>query len=146
MPKIDLNGESFHYRIDGPEGAPALLLGDSLSSNFHMWDGQIAEWSRHFRVIRCDARGHGQSAAPARPYSIAELGRDALNLMDALGIAKAHWCGLSKGGMVGMWLAVNAPQRLEKVVLANTAPVMGPPDLWNGRIQNVRAHGMGSIV
>jgi 3-oxoadipate enol-lactonase len=146
MPMIDLNGETFHYRFDGPDTAPVLMLSNSLSSNLSMWDAQISMWSQHFRVLCYDARGHGQSVAPLRAYSMDELGQDALKLMDALGIAKAHWCGLSKGGMTGMWMATRAPHRLSKVVLANTAPLMGPPELWNGRIRNVRANGMAAIV
>jgi 3-oxoadipate enol-lactonase len=146
MPFITLAGDRFHYRFDGPEGAPVLLLSNSLSTNLTMWDGQIALWAKQFRVLRYDSRGHGQSAAPARPYGMAELGQDVLRLMDALKIERAHWCGVSKGGMVGMWLASHAGHRLGKVVLANTAARMGPPDLWNARIATVKAGGMEAVV
>ncbi len=141
-----INGEAFHTQVDGPAGAPWLVISNSLGTNMEMWRPQIAEFARHFRVLRYDTRGHGQSAAPTRPYAIAELGRDAVALMDAHGIEKAHWLGLSMGGMTGMWVASHHPERLHRVVLANTAPLMGPPDLWNGRIRTVREKGMGAIV
>jgi 3-oxoadipate enol-lactonase len=146
MATTTVNQQAFHTRIDGKEGAPWLVISNSLATNMEMWRPQIAEFARHFRVLRYDARGHGQSAAPDRPYSIAELGEDVIALMDAHQIDKAHWLGLSKGGMTGMWVATHHPERLNRVVLANTAPVMGPPDLWNGRIRTVREKGMGAIV
>lgn len=141
-----IRGEPFNIRFDGPEGAPVLMLSNSLGTNLHMWDPQIPEWSKHFRVLRYDSRGHGKSTAPDRPYSLAELGGDAIAIMDHFGLDKVNWCGLSKGGMVGQWLAAQAPRRLNRVVLANTAAHMGPPELWNGRIRNVRANGMAQLV
>lgn len=146
MPIETIRGEPFNIRFDGPADAPVLLLSNSLGTNLTMWDPQIPEWSKHFRVLRYDSRGHGQSTAPDRPYSIAELGGDALAILDHFGIARAHWCGVSKGGMVGQWLATHAGERLGRVVLANTAAVMGPPDLWNSRIATVRADGMAGLV
>lgn len=146
MPFIDLQGESFHVQIDGEEGRPALLLSNSLSSDLTMWDDQIRAWAEHFRVVRYDQRGHGRSVVSTGPYSIAQLGRDAVAILDALGIAKAHWCGLSLGGMVGMWVLTHAGHRIERAVLANTAARMAPPDLWNGRIQLARTGGMEATV
>lgn len=146
MPMLKVRGEDFHIRIDGDEGAPVLLLSNSLGTNLSMWDPQIPEWSRHFRVVRYDSRGHGLSPAPDEPYSIAMLADDALAILDALGIDKAHWCGLSKGGMVGQWLATHHGDRLGRVVLANTAAHMGPPELWDGRIRTVRTQGMSVLV
>ncbi len=146
MPMIDIAGESFHVRSDGPDDAPVLMLSNSLSSTLAMWDPQIPAFSRHFRVVRYDSRGHGQSPAPDRPYSISELGRDALAIMDALKLDRVNWCGLSKGGMVGQWLLTHAPDRLGRVILANTAAQMGPPDLWNGRVRTVRNGSMAAIV
>ncbi|MGL4729819.1 MAG: 3-oxoadipate enol-lactonase [Bosea sp. (in: a-proteobacteria)] len=146
MPTTTINREEFHTQIDGKEGLPWLVISNSLGTNMEMWRPQMADFSRHFRVLRYDARGHGQSVAPDRPYSIAELGRDAIALMDAHGIEKAHWLGLSKGGMTGMWVASHHPERFNRIVLANTAAVMGPPDLWNGRIRTVREKGMAAIV
>ena len=141
-----INGERFHTQLDGSETAPWLVISNSLGTNMEMWRPQIAEFARHFRVLRYDARGHGQSAAPARAYTMDELGQDAIALMDAHGVEKAHWLGLSKGGMTGMWVASHHPERLERVVLANTAPVMGPRELWDGRIRTVTDKGMGAIV
>jgi 3-oxoadipate enol-lactonase len=141
-----IDGESFHTQVDGREGAPWLVISNSLGTNMEMWRPQMAEFARHFRVLRYDARGHGKSTAPMRPYSMDELGRDAIALMDAHGIDKAHWLGLSKGGMTGMWVASHHPERLHRVVLANTSPMMGPRELWDGRIRMAAEKGMASIV
>lgn len=146
MPIETINGEPFNIRIDGPAEAPALLLSNSLGTNLTMWDPQVAEWAKHFRVVRYDSRGHGLSVATDEPCSIARLGHDAIAILDHLRIDKAHWCGLSKGGMVGQWVATHARERFDRIVLANTAALMGPPQLWNGRIANVRANGMASLV
>jgi 3-oxoadipate enol-lactonase len=146
MPIETIRGEPFNIEIDGAADAPVLMLSNSLGTNLHMWDPQIPEWSKHFRVVRYDSRGHGTSTAPDRPYSLSELGSDAIAIMDHLGLDKVHWCGLSKGGMVGQGLATHARKRLNRIVLANTASKMGPPELWNGRIRNVRVNGMAVIV
>jgi 3-oxoadipate enol-lactonase len=146
MPIETIRGEPFNIQVDGPGGAPVLLLSNSLGTNLSMWDPQIPDWSKSFRVVRYDSRGHGRSTANDKPYSMAMLGADALAILDHLGIATAHWCGLSKGGMVGQWLATHAGKRLNRVVLANTGARMGPPELWNGRISNVRQNGMAGLV
>ncbi|KAA2238169.1 3-oxoadipate enol-lactonase [Salinarimonas soli] len=146
MPMIDVDGLAFHVRIDGRDDAPPLMLGNSLSSNLSMWDPQMAGLAERYRVIRYDHRGHGRSAAPEGPYSMDRLGQDALAIMDALGVAQAHWCGLSMGGMTGMWLLTHAPDRIGRAVLANTAAHMGPPDLWNGRIRTATRGGMEALV
>ncbi|MET0606527.1 MAG: 3-oxoadipate enol-lactonase [Beijerinckiaceae bacterium] len=146
MPIREINGEPFNIEIDGTAGKPVLMFSNSLSSNLSMWDPQVAALSKKFHIVRYDSRGHGKSVVSEGPYSIAQLGRDALAIMDALKHDKVHWCGLSKGGMVGMWLLAHAPHRLRKVILANTAARMPPPELWNGRIRNVRKNGMAAIV
>lgn len=146
MPMMTIRGEDFHVEVDGEAGAPALLLSNSLGTTLSMWDPQVAEWARHFRVIRYDSRGHGRSTAADKPYSMALLAEDALAILDQLGIDKAHFCGLSKGGMVGQWLATHHGARLSRVVLANTGARMGPPDLWNTRIATVRRNGMAGLV
>ncbi|HRK23565.1 MAG TPA: 3-oxoadipate enol-lactonase [Beijerinckiaceae bacterium] len=146
MPMLTIGNEAFHYQLEGPKGAPVLMLSNSLGTDLTMWNTQAAAWSQSFRVLRYDSRGHGRSTAPARPYSIAELGRDALAIMDALKLDRVHWCGLSKGGMVGQWLLTNARDRIGKSVLANTASRMGPPELWNTRIRTVTASGLGAIA
>jgi 3-oxoadipate enol-lactonase len=146
MPFIDIDAESFRIQIDGSEENPVLLLSNSLSSDMEMWDEQVAVWTERFRVVRYDQRGHGKSVVSTRPYSIARLGRDAIAVLDALGVAKAHWCGLSLGGMVGMWVLTHAPDRIDRAVLANTAAHMGPPELWNERIQLAGRGGMEATV
>jgi 3-oxoadipate enol-lactonase len=111
-----------------------------------MWDDQVPVWAEHFRVVRYDQRGHGDSVVSAQPYSIDQLGRDVIGIMDALGIETAHWSGLSLGGMVGMWMLTHAPERIDKAILANTAAYMGPTELWNGRIETAHRRGMEALV
>jgi 3-oxoadipate enol-lactonase len=146
MPLRTLNGEAFNIVVEGPATAPALLFSNSLSSNLSMWNPQAEALKKHFRIIRYDSRGHGKSVAEPGPYSIAQLGQDALAILDALNIERAHFCGLSKGGMVGQWLLSHHGARIGKAVLANTAAQMPPPELWNGRIRNVTQNGMAGIV
>ncbi len=145
MPLVRVGDVNFNIEVEGPFKAPYLMLSNSLGTNYHMWDPQMPELTRHFRVIRYDSRGHGRSHADDGPYSIASLGRDALAIMDALGVSRTHWVGLSKGGMIGQWLLANAPHRIERAVLANTGAHMGGPDLWNGRIKTARTSGMASL-
>ncbi len=134
------------YRFDGPDDAPVLLLSNSLGTDMGMWAPQIAAWSARFRVLRYDSRGHGASDSPTGAYSMDRLGRDAVELLDALGIGTVNFCGLSKGGMVGQWLAVHAPARLRRLVLANTSAHMGPPSSWQARIEAVLADGMAPLA
>jgi 3-oxoadipate enol-lactonase len=134
------------YRFDGPEGAPILLLSNSLGTDMAMWAPQMEAWTQHFRVLRYDTRGHGASDAPTGAYSMDRLGRDAVELLDALAIERVYFCGLSKGGMVGQWLGVHAPERLEKLILANTSAYMGPPSGWQTRIEGVLANGMAPLT
>jgi 3-oxoadipate enol-lactonase len=146
MPTLTIDGLPFHVEVEGRPDAPPLVLGNSLSSKLSMWDPQMPALLERYRVIRYDHRGHGRTAAPLGPYSMDRLGRDALGVMDALGIGRAHWCGLSMGGMTGMWLLTHAPHRIERAVLANTAAHMGPPELWNGRIRTATRGGMAALV
>ena len=142
MPFVDAGGTRLFHRFDGSPQRPVLVLSNSLGSDLRMWDAQVPAFAERFRVLRYDSRGHGQSAVPPGPYRIEDLGRDLLALLDALGLERVHFCGLSKGGMVGMWLAVNAPDRVERLVLCNTSAYLGPPELWNARIEAVRQSGM----
>ena len=146
MPIVTIEGVPFAVRVDGPETAPALLLSNSLSSDLSMWDDQVPRWSRQFRVVRYDQRGHGQTPAPPGPYTMERLARDSVAVLDHLGIARAHFCGLSLGGMVGMWLLAHARERIDRAVLSNTSPYMGPVDLWEGRIALAREGGMEATV
>ena len=146
MAEMKIGGETFNVEVEGPENAPVLMISNSLGSNLHMWDDQIPALSKHFRVVRYDSRGHGLSAAPAGPYSLEQLGKDALAILDTLGVKKAHWMGLSKGGAVGQWLLLNAPDRIERAVLANTAAQFGTADTWNDRLRTLRELGLQGMV
>jgi 3-oxoadipate enol-lactonase len=134
------------YRFDGPEDAPVLTLSNSLGTTLDMWAPQIAALTGTFRVLRYDSRGHGNSDVPPGAYSIDRLGRDAVELLDALEIKRVWFCGLSMGGMVGQWLGVRAPERLAGLILANTAAYMGPPASWQGRMETVRTRGMSALT
>src|SRR5437867_287129 len=146
VPTLDIEGDKFNCRVDGPLNAPVLVLSNSLGTSLSMWDAQIPALTARFRVLRYDTRGHGASTVTPGPYTIGELGRDVLMLLDALKIRRAHFCGLSMGGMIGMWLGVHAPDRIGRIVLANTAPKIGTPEMWNQRIDNVRKGGMEANV
>ncbi len=146
MPQVKVGEDLFHVELDGRPDAPVLMLSNSLGTNLAMWDPQMPELKKHFHVVRYDSRGHGQSAAPDGPYSIARLGLDALAIMDDLGLERVHWLGLSKGGMVGQWLLTNHPERIDRAVLANTAAQAGSADVWNDRIRTVNASGMEAIA
>jgi 3-oxoadipate enol-lactonase len=111
-----------------------------------MWDPQVPALTKHFRLVRYDRRGHGKSSVPKAPYSMERLGRDVLGVLDGLGIAKINWCGLSMGGMVGMWLGANAGDRIGKLVLSNTSSFFPDPTIWDGRIKMVREKGLPGIV
>jgi len=145
MPKINADGCAIHVEVEGPERAPVLMLSNSLGTNLHMWDGQVAPFTQHFRLVRYDRRGHGQSDAPKGPYSMERLGRDALAILDALKIERINWCGLSMGGMVGMWLGANAGSRINKLVLSNTSSYMANAP-WDERIKTAREQGMAALV
>ena len=134
------------HRADGSSDRPALVLSHSLGTDLAMWDPQLAAFSGRFRVIRYDARGHGRSPVLPGSCQMEDLGRDVLALLDKLKLQRVHFCGLSMGGMVGMWLGAHAPERLLRLVLCNTAARMGPPGPWNERIELVRRSGMEAIV
>ncbi len=146
MPHAQINGIRLYHEVSGKPDAPTLMLSNSLASNLHMWDPQMPAFERHFRVIRYDSRGHGQSDAPEGDYTIETLTADAVGLLDYLRVGKAHFCGLSKGGMVGQRLATLHPDRVDRLVLCDTAAYMGPADLWKDRIELARSQGMAGIV
>ena len=122
------------------------MLCNSLGTTLHMWDPQVAALTQHFRLVRYDRRGHGKSGVPAGPYNMEMLGRDALAVLDAAKVEKINWCGLSMGGMVGMWLGANAPQRINRLILSNTSAYFADKEIWNGRIETVQEKGLASIV
>lgn len=141
------DGTRIAYRFDGEPGRPVLVLSNSIATDLHMWDAQVPALSARFRVLRYDARGHGGSDAPAGAYSLDRLGRDVLELLDALGIARAHFLGLSLGGFVGQWLAIHAPERIDRLVLSNTAAHLGPAAVFDQRIREaLAAPDMGAIA
>ena len=136
-----------HYRVDGPDAdGPPLLMINSLGADLAMWEPQVAALSAGRRMIRYDARGHGLSPVPEGRYELADLGRDALALLDRLGIASADVCGLSLGGMTAMWLAANAPDRVRRLVLCCTSALLGPPQSWAQRAATVLADGTGAVA
>jgi 3-oxoadipate enol-lactonase len=143
---INADKARIFYRWDGAEGLPALVLSNSLGTTHAMWDAQIAALTENFRVLRYDSRGHGQSDVSPGPYDIALLARDVLALLDALELERVKFCGLSIGGMVGIWLGANAPRRVEQLVLSNTSAYIGSPELWNSRIEAVRKSGMQALA
>lgn len=131
------DGVRIAYRFDGPLDRPVLLLSNSIATDMHMWDAEIPALTRHFRVLRYDARGHGASGAPAGPYSLDRLGRDVVELLDALALARVHVLGLSLGGFVAQWLGIHVPERIDRLVLANTAAWLGPAAAWDRAIADV---------
>ena len=140
------DGCSIHVEVEGREGAPALMLSNSLGTNLTMWDDQAREFAQHFRLIRYDRRGHGQSGAPKGPYSFDRFGRDILAVLDALGVKKTNWCGLSMGGMDGQWLGAHAPDRVEKLVLANTHYHYADKAPWADRLRFLEQHQLSDMV
>lgn len=143
---IDVAGAAIAYRIDGPAGAPLLVLANSLGTNFMMWDPQMPSLAARFRVLRYDSRGHGVSTVGNMPYTIERLAGDVLALLDHVREPIAHFCGLSVGGMVGMWLGAHAASRIDRLILCNTAPRIGTPARWNARIDAVRRGGLEAIA
>jgi 3-oxoadipate enol-lactonase len=146
VPFAQLNDVKLRYAAEGDPAKPALVLSNSLGTSLEMWDPQAAQLSEHFYVVRYDTRGHGQSEVTPGPYSIAQLGGDVAGLLDCLGLQRAHFCGVSMGGITGMWLALNHPTRVERLVLSNTAAYIGPPENWTTRAETVRRHGVASIA
>lgn len=135
-----------HHLLEGPEDAPVLVMANSLGTTLRMWDDQAPALRERFRLLRYDHRGHGGSPVPPGPYEIEDLGRDALALFDRLGIERFSFCGLSIGGMVGMWLASEAPERVERLVLCCTSALLGPKELWDERISVATKQGMDALV
>lgn len=146
MPHVQSDGAKIHYRFDGEASKPVLVLSNSLGTDFSMWDGQIPAFTRDFRVLRYDQRGHGGSDVTPGPYSIARLGQDVVNLLDGLKIEEADFLGLSMGGMTGMWLGYSAGKRFNKLVLSNTSGHTTMPEAWTQRIAAVKKDGMKALA
>ncbi len=146
MPFVDTGSGKLHYTIDGADDAPVLVLSNSLGTTLDMWLPQLPALTEHFRVLRYDTRGHGQSDVTPGPYSMAQLGGDVIALLDRLSIPRAHFCGLSMGGMTGIWLGIHHPHRIDRQVLCNTSAAIGVPEVWNARIAQVRQGGMDAVI
>lgn len=147
MPILTLASHSLHYRIDGDgEDKPWLVFCNSLGTDLSMWDAQADAFSRNYRVLRYDRRGHGGSSAPQAPFKLADLGQDVLALLDALAIQKTHFCGLSIGGLTGQWLGLHAGNRLGKLVVCATAARIGTAEGWASRMEAVRKGGLAGLT
>lgn len=146
MPLHRTSSAELYYEVSGASDGPCIVLSSSLGTDMSMWKHQIPALEQHFRVLRYDMRGHGRSSAPIGPYTIAQLGRDVLDLLSQITPDPVVFCGLSIGGVIGQWIGVHAPERLKKLILCNTAAKIGIPETWNDRIQAVRTGGMACIA
>jgi 3-oxoadipate enol-lactonase / 4-carboxymuconolactone decarboxylase len=145
MPFANVNNTRIFYRLEGSSGLPVLVLSHSIGTDHALWEPQAPELIPYFQILRYDTRGHGASEVPDGDYSVEQLGRDVLGLVDTLNISRFAFCGLSMGGAVGQWLAVHSPERMTALVLANTSPRFGTPEHWNARIEAVKKGGMAAI-
>lgn len=147
MPVLDLFGGRLHYETLGARNRPALILLHALGSSLAMWDAQAAALAAHFHVVRYSIRGHGESVIDAFcELDLDALARDALALLDELNITRAHWCGLSIGGMTAMWAAIHAPGRVERLVVASAVPHMPPRETWDERIEAALDTGLAPFA
>ena len=146
MPVIESRGFPLHVEVAGRQNAPVLMLSNSLCTDLRMWDDQIPAFTEQFRVVRYDRRGHGRSGVPEGPYSVDDFGRDALAIMDGLGLGRVNWCGLSMGGMVGQWLGANAPERIDKLVMSNTHSYYADKAVWDQRMKLAHENGMAAAA
>lgn len=146
MPFAHISDAHLRYELAGPEAAPVLVFSNSLGTTHRMWDSQIEAFSRHFRVLRYDTRGHGESSVTPGAYANEQLSRDVVGLLDALRLDRVYFCGLSMGGMAGMFLGAHVPKRLHKIVLCNTAAKIGTAETWNARIEAVQKGGMKAVA
>jgi 3-oxoadipate enol-lactonase len=146
MPLVKAGDIEIHHEIEGEPGAPVLVMAHPLGANLAVWEPQRAALSRQFRLLLYDARGHGRSSVTPGPYRIEQLAGDVVGLLDALQIDRAHFCGLSIGGLVGIWLGAQAARRVGRLVLCNTAMRIGSLEGWNTRILAVRQDGLGALA
>jgi 3-oxoadipate enol-lactonase len=145
MAFLEFPDRRIHYVLSAPSTAPVLMLSNSLGTNLSMWDAQLAEFERHFSVLRYDTRGHGRTTVVPGPYNFEQLGGDVVALLDALKLERVHFCGLSMGGMTGLWLGLHAASRVRKLIVCSAAAKFGNAELWEKRIATVRQGGMKSI-
>ncbi len=145
--QISANGINVSYRIDGPQGAPWLVFSNSLLTNFSMWDEQASHFSAKYRVLRYDQRGHGGTEASTAPYTFGMLIADAVALLDALSIERAHFCGLSMGGVTVMGLTQLHPERVDRAAICDTPCASSPATAqqWLERIEIARKQGIEAL-
>ena len=149
MPFAERAGQRLHYVVSGRAHGTTVLLLNALGASTEMWATQLPSLERRFRVVRCDARGHGKSPSPSGPpdsRTIDDFVDDALVVLDAIGASRVCWCGLSLGGMIAMRAAVRDPQRVAALVLASTTAFFPPAEFWQSRIETARQHGMNPIA
>lgn len=145
--KATINGIEMTYRIDGADTAPPVLLHHPLATDLTVWDELTAALTPKYRVIRMDARGHGQTEAPKGPYDMSSLAKDVVALLDHLGIAKTRYLGLSMGGFVGCVLGIEHAARFHSLSLVSTSSDMtAAREIWQGRIKTVAAEGMAKPI
>jgi 3-oxoadipate enol-lactonase len=146
MKYVERSGCRLAYDIGGNPHGPVLLFSNSLGTTHALWQPQVEALSSSFRIIRYDTRGHGESNATTGPYTIDSLGLDAVAILDAAGVRRAHVCGLSLGGLTAMWLGVHRPERVHSLILSSTAARIGNRMMWEERIAQVRASGVASLA
>jgi 3-oxoadipate enol-lactonase len=142
MATVENGDVRIHYEWSGSGDGTVLVFSNSLCSDLHMWDKVVPSMENRYRILRYDMRGHGKSNSPPGLYTAAQLGSDLLFLLDHLALGRVHLCGLSLGGLVAMWIGIHAPQRVDRMILANTAASFGPPEGWDQRIAMVQSSGM----
>jgi 3-oxoadipate enol-lactonase len=142
---FDADGVRIAYRVDGDDSHDALVLINSLGTDLRLWEPQMPELTKHFRVIRYDCRGHGESDVPPIPTTIGRLGADLIALLDCLHVDIAHLCGLSLGAITALWVAAYHRERIGRAVFANASARFGTTQSWDDRIRAVRAGGMTAI-
>lgn len=146
MHYFDLPDGKLHYSFEGDAGKPVLLLSNSLGTDMSMWESQMESLLGHFRVLRYDTRGHGGSLVTPGPYTMDQLGGDALALIEGLGIARVHVAGVSLGGMTALWLAAHAPAKVGRIMPSFTSAHIGMPEIWNQRIATAESQGMEPLL
>jgi len=146
VPFLQLADCRIHYELTGAASAPVLVLSNSLGTTAAMWEPQLAEFEKKFQVLRYDTRGHGQSEVASGPYTFGQLAQDVVRLLDALKIERAHFCGLSMGGLTGLQLGLDASGRFKKMVICSASAKFGTADGWDKRIAAVRAGGMKLVA
>jgi 3-oxoadipate enol-lactonase len=146
MATTESGGARLYYEVSGKPGGTVLVLANSLGSNLHMWDKVLPALESRHRVLRFDMRGHGESSVALEPFTIEQLGRDVLRLLDEVKVDRASVCGLSLGGVVALWLGIHAPGRLQRLIFANTAARIGSREMWEQRIGTVQDTGMSPLA